>query len=301
MKSYDLGRPAFRGHTAPNSSGHRESWPHTVLPPNKWPPPSVQPEPPVHTKPRRGLFHLVVVPLLSALLGAALGIGATLTFVDRTPGPEVAASAASTGGKPMLAGVAAVAEKVIPSVVQIDTTVRSRLGTRRGTGSGVIYSSDGFILTNKHVVEGGQTFRVTLSNGDQLQGTVVGAGQGDIAVLKVDRTGLPAATFGSSSSVRVGDVAVAVGSPYGLGGTVTAGVVSALNRQIGVGRGATLGDLLQTDAPINPGNSGGALVNASGEVIGINTAIVEGAGSLGFAISVDAVLRDVKEVIGAAA
>jgi S1-C subfamily serine protease len=97
----------------------------------------------------------------------------------------------------------------------------------------------------------------------------------------------------------VGDVAVAVGSPYGLEGTVTAGVVSALNRDIGADRGVRLSGLVQTDAPINPGNSGGALVNAAGEVIGINTAIVEGAGSLGFAISVDEALNEARQILGA--
>jgi putative serine protease PepD len=228
-----------------------------------------------------------------------MGVGATLTLVDRgaDQAPGVSASPVVSGGS-ALTGVADVAAKVIPSVVQVDTTQRSRFGTRRGTGSGVIYSSDGLIITNKHVVEGGTAFQVTMSNGDRRPATLVGTGETDIAVLKVNETGLPAASLGTNDSVHVGDVAVAVGSPYGLEGTVTAGVISALNREIDISRNETLPDLLQTDAPINPGNSGGALVNSSGEVIGINTATVDGAGSLGFAISIDAVLRDVRRIVG---
>jgi S1-C subfamily serine protease len=245
-------------------------------------------------------MRLVALPLVSALLGSVLGVGATLALVRPQPAEPlpVTATTVSSDDGGELTGVAAVAQKVIPSVVQIDTASRSRFGTRQGTGSGVIYSSDGLIITNKHVVQSSGAIEVTLSDGRSLPATLVGTGEGDIAVLKVDRTNLPAATFGSDDAVHVGDLAVAVGSPYGLEGTVTAGVVSALNREIDISRNESLTDLLQTDAPINPGNSGGALVNAAGEVIGINTATVDGAGSLGFAISIDAALRDVKQIVG---
>jgi putative serine protease PepD len=247
-------------------------------------------------------MRLMVIPLLSAMLGAVLGVGATLTAVNigSDDNPAVSAAPLASGGRG-LSGVADVAAKVIPSVVQVDTTQRSRFGTRRGTGSGVIYSSDGLIITNKHVVEGGTQFQVTLSNGDRLPAILVGTGETDVAVLKVEGSGLPAASLGTDDSVHVGDIAVAVGSPYGLEGTVTAGVVSALNRDIDISREQRLTNLLQTDAPINPGNSGGALVNSSGQVIGINTATVDGAGSLGFAISIDAVLRDVRAIVGSEA
>lgn len=296
MQPYDPGRPPYGGYGFPPrpAEGPKADGTHPAfLPPN-------DPASSVPAKPAGGSFRLVLVPLLSALLGAGIGAGATLSVVDRSqPSAPVAASPALAGSGSSFAGVAEVAEKVIPSVVQIDTAVRSRFGTRQGTASGVIYSSDGFILTNRHVVEGSRAVRVTLSGGQRLDGVVVGTGQGDIAVLKVDRTGLPAAAFGSASKVRVGDVAVAVGSPYGLEGTVTAGVVSALNRDIGADRGVRLSGLVQTDAPINPGNSGGALVNSAGEVIGINTAIVEGAGSLGFAISVDEALSEARRILAA--
>lgn len=285
MEPYDLGRPHSRG---------------SVLPPWSTPAPDILPAsspvvPPGRST-RPGSLRLVVIPLISALLGAVLGVGATLTLVDSgSDAPAaVAARTVSAGG---LTGVADVASKVIPSVVQVDTTQRSRFGTRRGTGSGVIYSADGLIITNRHVVEGGTAFQVTMSNGDRVPATLVGLGESDIAVLKVNKSGLAAATLGTDGSIRVGDVAVAVGSPYGLDGTVTAGVISALNRDIDVSRDESLSGLLQTDAPINPGNSGGALVNSAGEVIGINTATVDGAGSLGFAISIDAALREVRNIV----
>lgn len=291
MERYDLGRAPFRGSTPAQRP----------LPRDPWPPPAPPAAPSVPAQGKSNtLTRMILVPLLSAMLGGVLGVGGTLALAGRSEGPDVVASAASAGGGQALTGVAAVAERVIPSVVQIDTAARSRFGTRQGTGSGVIYSSDGFIVTNRHVVEGGTSFRVTLSNGDQVEGSLVGVGAGDVAVLKVNRTDLQAATFGSVDDIRVGDVAVAVGSPYGLEGTVTAGVISARDREIGLSRGQRISDLLQTDAPINPGNSGGALVNGAGEVIGINTAIVEGAGSLGFAISIDSVLREVEGIIAAA-
>jgi S1-C subfamily serine protease len=225
MEPYDLGRPSMRGPSAPYVPPPWKPAGPEILPAND--PSSRRPPAPSHNGVR-----LVMIPLLSALIGAVLGVGATLVIVgpgaDNAPG--VSAAPVVSGGSP-LTGVADVAAKVIPSVVQVDTTQRSRFGTRRGTGSGVIYTSDGLIITNKHVVEGGTAFQVTMSNGDRLPATLVGTGKTDIAVLKVDETGLPAASLGTDDSVHVGDVAVAVGSPYGLEGTVTAGVVSALNRR----------------------------------------------------------------------
>jgi putative serine protease PepD len=293
MESYDLGRPPF-GRPNPPARPAWAASPYdnpAILPAG--PGPAQTPE-------KRSSLRLVVVPLLSALVGSVLGVGGTLAIVrpEAAEPPPVAASTVAVTGGGELTGVAAVARKVIPSVVQVDTASRSRFGTRQGTGSGVIYSADGLIITNKHVVESSGAVEVTLSDGRRLPASLVGTGAGDIAVLKVDASGLPAATFGSSDAIHVGDLAVAVGSPYGLEGTVTAGVISALDRDIGVGRRETLTGLLQTDAPINPGNSGGALVNAAGEVIGINTATVDGAGSLGFAISIDAALEDVRRIVG---
>lgn len=157
-------------------------------------------------------------------------------------------------------------------------------------GSGVIVSPDGYILTNNHVVDGASDVRVTLSDKRQLKARVVGTDpKTDIAVLKVDGSGFSAITVGDSSKVQVGDYALAIGDPFGVGQTVTMGIISAMNRgNLGI---EDYEDFIQTDAPINPGNSGGALVNDRGELIGINTAIIShGSGGnqgIGFAIPVN--------------
>ena len=157
-------------------------------------------------------------------------------------------------------------------------------------GSGVIVSPDGYILTNNHVIEGATDVRVTLSDKRQLKAQVVGSDpKTDIAVLKVEGSGFPAITIGDSSKVQVGDYALAIGDPFGVGKTVTMGIISAMNRgNLGI---EDYEDFIQTDAPINPGNSGGALVNDRGELVGINTAILShGSGGnqgIGFAIPVN--------------
>ncbi len=157
-------------------------------------------------------------------------------------------------------------------------------------GSGVIVSPDGYILTNNHVIDGATDVRVTLSDKRQLKATVVGSDpKTDVAVLKIEGSGYPAITVGDSSKVQVGDYALAVGDPFGVGQTVTMGIISAMNRgNLGI---EDYEDFIQTDAPINPGNSGGALVNDRGELVGINTAILShGSGGnegIGFAIPIN--------------
>ncbi len=162
---------------------------------------------------------------------------------------------------------------------------------RRGMGSGVIVREDGYVLTNNHVVEGADEVRVQLSDGRTVSGEIVGTDpETDLAVLKIDATGLQPAPLGNSEAIRVGDWVLAVGSPFGLDQTVTAGIISGKNRVQGiVGDGRGFEDFLQTDAAINPGNSGGPLVNLKGELIGINTAILSrtgGSAGVGFAIPV---------------
>lgn len=244
---------------------------------------------------RRKLF---VPVLLSALVGAVIGTSATLAVADRRPDQTVVERVVqplTEGNSPF--GVADVAEKLMPSIVRVDVAA----GNRSGTGSGVIFTEDGYIITNNHVVDGAQSVEVTLSTGEKLSARVVGtaAPTDDIAVIKVEKTGLTPATLGTTSELSVGDVAVAVGSPFGLQGTVTAGVISALHRNIDLG-GERLTDAIQTDAPINPGNSGGALSDAFGQVIGINTAIVGSTNSnagVGFAIPIDIAKRDAEQII----
>jgi serine protease Do len=161
----------------------------------------------------------------------------------------------------------------------------------RGEGSGVIISADGYIVTNNHVVDGATEVTVTTSDKRDLKARVIGTdAKTDVALLKVNAANLPYARLGNSSSVEVGDIALAMGNPFGLGQTVTMGIISATGRR-GLGI-EDYEDFIQTDASINPGNSGGALVNTKGEVIGINTAILSRSGGnqgVGFAIPIDMV------------
>ncbi len=170
----------------------------------------------------------------------------------------------------------------------------------QGLGSGVIVSPDGYILTNNHVVDGATDIRVSLSDKREFQAKVIGTdAKVDIAVLKIDATNLPAIVFGDSQKVRVGEYAIAVGDPFGVGQTVTMGIVSAKGRT-GLGI-EEYEDFIQTDAPINPGNSGGALVNDRGELIGINTAILahgsEGNQGIGFAIPANMARNVMDEIV----
>lgn len=186
-----------------------------------------------------------------------------------------------------------VVQKARPAVVNISVTARVAtpygLFPREGQGSGVIVRADGLVLTNNHVIQDAQEITVTLLSGQTLRGRVLGADRfSDIAVVKVESPRpLPAVAFGSSNTLQVGQMAIAIGNPFGLGSTVTVGVVSALNRSIQASPDFTVENLVQTDAAINPGNSGGALLDSAGRLIGINTAIVQGAQGIGFAIPID--------------
>ena len=213
-----------------------------------------------------------------------------------------------TGGASDVSGVA---RKVTPSVVNIN--VKSTTSTnpfmletpQQGTGSGVIYTSGGYIITNNHVIEGAQDITVTLASGEELKGKKVGADpENDIAVVKIDKTGLPAITVGNSDNLIVGQLVVAVGSPLGFEQTVTAGIISALHRVVGATSSGTsttvLTDLIQTDAPINPGNSGGALCDGSARLIGINALIASESGGsegIGFAIPINTAAQVADDII----
>lgn len=160
----------------------------------------------------------------------------------------------------------------------------------RGLGSGVIVSADGTILTNNHVIDGAEKITVQLSNDKTFQAKVVGTDKpSDLAVLKIEAQNMPYLTLGNSDQVRVGDIVLAIGNPLGIGQTVTAGIISAKGRRTGLSDGSSFEDFLQTDAPINRGNSGGALVNLSGELIGINSQILSGSpsgGNIGIGFSI---------------
>jgi serine protease Do len=158
-------------------------------------------------------------------------------------------------------------------------------------GSGVVLDASGIVVTNDHVISGASKIYVTTSDGRELEAELLGAdADNDLAVLKVEGKGLKPARLGTTADLMIGEAAIAVGNPFGLSNTVTTGIVSALHRSV-KGEGRTYSDFIQTDAAINPGNSGGALCNVLGELIGINTAIIGGANTIGFAIPVERVRR----------
>ncbi len=194
-----------------------------------------------------------------------------------------------------------VVSKVGPAVVQVGVTkavmgrtsagIMPRLA--EGAGSGVIFAPDGYILTNSHVVDGARSITIALADGQDIAGTLVGEDpETDVAVVRItppNGKNLPTAALGNSDKLTVGQLVVAIGSPAGLQSTVTAGIVSALHRTLPGYGGRLIEDIIQTDAAINPGNSGGPLVNARGEVVGLNVAVLQQTQGLSFAIPINAV------------
>ena len=256
----------------------------------------------------KGLGRTIGIALLAGIVGAVLATNLNITPL------HYSAKLVTTSNTIERApdSVAGIAKRVLPSVVSI--AVNSPGGT--GTGSGFIIDSNGYILTNNHVVEtfatGGGTLTVTLNDGSSEAAKIVGRDSSyDLAVIKIARAGLSALQFGDSDKVQVGDAVIAIGSPLGLSGTVTSGIISAKNRPVTSGRGNGGGEssfinALQTDAAVNPGNSGGPLVDATGAVIGVNSAIASlgssfggqsGSIGLGFAIPINQARRTADQLI----
>jgi putative serine protease PepD len=254
-----------------------------------------------------------VIGLMAGTVGGAVGY-----VVARETMPAAAASSATTSTAALIPNapsaepgtISDIAARVQPAVVQLN--VKGDQG--QGTGSGFVISADGYVITNNHVAGvAGQsgTIEVAFSDGTTAPAKLVGANPGyDIAVVKVDKTGLPTVPLGSSAALKVGDSVIAVGSPLGLTGTVTTGIVSALDRPVTAGEAGSSEtsfiDAIQTDAAINPGNSGGPLLNGNGEVIGVNSAIAStgaagggqpGSIGLGFAIPIDTAKRIANEIM----
>ncbi|HEX6935040.1 MAG TPA: trypsin-like peptidase domain-containing protein [Actinomycetes bacterium] len=282
----------------PTSQDPFDPW-RSATPPQ---PPTAEPLPAGPTSaPRRGVALLAVVALAAGLVGGGAGAALTVALDDdpATTSSSVGSlrTPASTDGAAAQGSVEQVAATVLPSVVSIEVS--------GGEGTGVVLSADGLILTNNHVVAAaanGGELRVTFNDGSTASATIVGRDPvTDLAVIKAEGvSGLTAATLGRSADLDPGEQVVAIGSPLGLQGTVTSGIVSALDRPVRTGdatsaeTASTVIDAIQTDAAINPGNSGGPLVNMRGEVVGINSAIATlGAGGqsgsigLGFSIPID--------------
>ena len=265
------------------------------------------------------LFVAVLMLTLGSMAGGAC-VGASMVQAGHAPGAAVAAAAPPVReAVNMPATFAPVVKAVLPAVVNISSTkvihasaspednpfrdfgdlfpgfrmpnMPDRPMRQQGEGSGVIVSSDGYIVTNNHVVDGSTELTVSMGDKREMKARVIGTdAKTDIALIKVDAKDLPHVVLGESSKVEVGDIALAMGNPFGLGQTVTMGIISATGRG-GLGI-EDYEDFIQTDASINPGNSGGALVNTRGELIGINTAILSRSGGnqgVGFAVPVDLV------------
>ena len=287
------------------------------------PPPPPQATPP--TSPRRreparhrsGTSRTILAAILGGLIGSLITVAAlTLTGVFSDPDPVATTTTTTVVVEPATAtvtvpvpvegttAVAAVAELVRPSIVTVEVGIGSGIdGRANGSGSGVVYSADGYVLTNNHVVEDAEFVRVIFLDGRIYQAEVVGTDPlTDVAVLKVATTNLTPIELADITGVRVGDPAIAIGNPLGLQGTpsVTYGIVSAFNRRLTVTATEELYGLIQTDAPITRGSSGGALLDGQGRLIGITTAIGVsdvGAEGLGFAVPVNVVVGIAKDLI----
>lgn len=257
----------------------------------------------------RSLFG--IRPLVAALsLGLALGVASPAAADDKPAPMAPQAASAQAEARRLSDGFVAVAERVSPSVVQIDVTARDEnpdplarfFGKKqdspieRATGSGVVFTADGAILTNNHVIDRALSLNVQLRDGRIFPAKLLGRDPStDLAVIKIDATGLTAAKFADSDAARVGEWVVAIGSPFGLNYTVTTGVLSAKGRG-GLGMNA-IEDYLQTDASINPGNSGGPLCDLNGQVIGINSMIVGKGANIGFAIPSNLARRVAEQIL----
>lgn len=255
---------------------------------------------------RKGWIKFLAAILIVAFIGGFGGYFVGYLLIDRQSAGAVQEITIEPNDS--MTAVSAVAKKTMSSVVGI-TTVETRPGgfffseqDVSGVGSGVIVNSDGYILTNSHVVADGNAkeLKVLFDDGEELDGSVLWNDPLlDLAVVKVEKTGLTAAELGDSDQLQVGELAVAIGNPLGLEfeRTVTSGIISGLNRSVKVDSNNIIEGLIQTDASINPGNSGGPLLNGQGEVIGINTAKITSAEGLGFSIPINQVKSIVEEII----
>ncbi len=289
----------------PGTPSSGPAWGQPVAAPGQagTPPPPTWSQPVAPVQPRRRGGAGMGTMLGASLLSAVLAAGGTVLVLDRTGALDRTVITTTTGSgqttgqqQPVTidesSAVIDAAAKVSPAVVKITTVGQSTDpfgGSSEGVGSGVIYDSNGWILTNRHVVSGADQLTVELKDGRQFTGKVYGIDTlTDLAIVKVDQTGLPTAPMGESDGLKVGQLVIAIGSPLGTYSfSVTSGIVSGKGRDIQVDSGQRITNLIQTDAAINPGNSGGPLVDAEGNVVGINTAVASDSSGIGFAIPID--------------
>jgi S1-C subfamily serine protease len=257
-----------------------------------------------------GLVVVIAAVLIAFAVSDGMSGGSTSSSTSASAYAATARSLTQSDQAPPGSPASKMISSVLPSVVnvrvtQVGASSTGQVGETKAEGTGVIVSSDGVIVTNNHVVQGAVQVRIVFTNGHpSMAGTVIGTdAMHDIAVVKVDATGLTPVTLGRSSELELADTVYAIGFPLDLGVTVTRGIVSGLNRSVSVqgesGAVEHLVGLLQTDAAINPGNSGGPLVDASGQVIGINTAGASAASAdnVGFSIAIDDALPVVKQIL----
>ncbi len=301
---------------AAQSPWQRPSWEPTVPPtPEAWFEPAQVPAPVVAVRQRDERGTSVATILAAAVISAVLASGGTYAalsasgaldrqtavvstapIVDQTgarSSPAAPSAAAPAGPANLGTQVSDAAARVSPAVVTIDSVANANTNDpfslpSEGIGSGVIFDATGWILTNHHVVAGSDKLTVKLKDGRQFDGTIYGIDTlTDLAIVKIDGKDLPTAKIGDSSSIKVGQLAIAIGSPLGtFTNTVTSGIISALGRSIDV-QGGRINNLIQTDAAINQGNSGGPLLDATGAVVGVNTAVAGSAQGIGFAIPIN--------------
>ena len=299
----DPTEPVEVQHYGPASSGsvagrdlHRDAWQAAPA----W---SSRPASPKPVAPRRGpgAPAIIVIAVVAGIVSGALSAVAVTNLVDEPAAPAGVVTESPSEAEPVSevrinesSAVIEAVDRVAPAVVLITTRQEGLLGGADGTGSGFIFDSAGWILTNRHVVENADTLTVALSDGRTFTAEPYGIDTfTDLAIIKVDGTDLPRAPIGTSRDLSPGQLAIAIGNPLGYENTVTTGIVSGLGRMINASDAnqtsapETLRNLIQTDAAINPGNSGGPLVNSAGQVIGINTAVSTTAQGLGFAIPID--------------
>ncbi|RIE06015.1 S1C family serine protease [Candidatus Cryosericum terrychapinii] len=262
------------------------------------------------------VWGLIIGLLLGSVLGGILGNYVVMSNPGTFPWARTVSATYPVGTSSSSTTIVTTEEQAIenavkiasPAVVQINITSVSQnpfgfsSGTQEGLGSGFIITSDGYVLTNNHVVENATKITVMLKDGREFSGQVVGTDTtSDVAVVKINGTNLPTVQLGDSSTLTVGQKVIAIGNPYGLSQTVTTGVISALERNVQASATENLVGVVQTDAAINPGNSGGPLVDLSGRVVGMNTMIYQDAQGLGFSVSIntakkvyDAIIKDGK-------